>query len=40
MSDVVIVDGGDAILVCRRDRVQQVRDAVEVLERSGKTRLY
>jgi len=40
LSDVVIVDGGDAILVCRRDRVQQVRDAVEALERSGKTRLY
>jgi mannose-1-phosphate guanylyltransferase len=39
VSGVVVVDGGDAILVCRRDCVQQVRDVVEELEKSGKTRL-
>lgn len=40
LSDVVVVDGGDAILVCSRDRVQQVREVVDALEKSGKTRLY
>ena len=36
VNDIVVVDGGDAILVCKRDRVQQVRDVVETLRRNGK----
>jgi hypothetical protein len=36
VNGIVVVDGGDAILVCKRDRVQQVRDIVEALKRSGK----
>jgi mannose-1-phosphate guanylyltransferase len=39
VSDIVVVDGGDSILVCKRDRVQQVRDMVETLRKSGKERL-
>lgn len=35
VDDVVVVDGGDAILVCRRDSVQKVRDIVETLEKNG-----
>jgi mannose-1-phosphate guanylyltransferase len=36
VNDIVVVDGDDAILVCKRDRVQQVRDVVETLKRNGK----
>jgi mannose-1-phosphate guanylyltransferase len=36
IDDVVVVDAGDAILVCRRDRAQDVRQAVEALSRSGR----
>lgn len=36
MSDVVVVDAGDAILVCPRDRAQDVRKAVDEL---GKRKL-
>ncbi len=39
VNDIVVVDGGDAILVCRRDCVQQVRDVVETLKRNGKDHL-
>ncbi len=39
VKDIVVVDGGDAILVCKRDRVQQVREIVEMLKRNGKERL-
>ncbi len=35
-EDVVVVDSGDAVLVCRRDRAQDVRKAVEELERRGR----
>ena len=39
VNDIVVVDGGDAILVCKRDRVQQVRDIVETLKKSSKEHL-
>lgn len=31
IDDVVVVDGGDTILVCRRDRVQEVKEIVRTL---------
>jgi mannose-1-phosphate guanylyltransferase len=39
VKDVVVVDGGDAILVCARDEVQKVRHIVEALKKSGKEHL-
>lgn len=36
---IAVVDGGDAILVCSRDRVQEVREIVEKLRKSGKHHL-
>jgi mannose-1-phosphate guanylyltransferase len=36
IDDVVVVDAGDAVLVCRRDRAQDVRKAVEELGRRGR----
>ncbi|HYG69196.1 MAG TPA: mannose-1-phosphate guanylyltransferase [Anaeromyxobacteraceae bacterium] len=36
LDDVVVVDAGDALLVCRRDRAQDVRKAVEELQRRGR----
>jgi mannose-1-phosphate guanylyltransferase len=39
LRDVVVVDAGDAILVCARDRVQQVREIVNILKRKGKEEL-
>lgn len=39
VRDVVVVDGGDAILVCAREDVQKVRQIVEALQKSGKKHL-
>jgi mannose-1-phosphate guanylyltransferase len=39
VDDVVVVDGGDALLVCRRDRVQDVRRVVAELKRRGRDEL-
>ena len=36
IDDVVVVDAGDAVLVCRLDRAQDVRKAVEELSRRGR----
>jgi mannose-1-phosphate guanylyltransferase len=36
IDDVVVVDAGDAVLVCRRERAQDVRKAVEELSRRGR----
>jgi mannose-1-phosphate guanylyltransferase len=36
IDDVVVVDAGDAVLVVRRDRAQDVRQAVEELGRRGR----
>ena len=35
VDDLVIVDAGDALLVCHRDRTQDVREVVEQLKREG-----
>ena len=39
LDDVVIVETADALLVCRRDRAQDVRRVVEQLEKQGRTEL-
>jgi len=39
IEDVVVVDAGDAVLVCRRDRAQDVRKAVDELSRRGRDAL-
>jgi mannose-1-phosphate guanylyltransferase len=39
LDDVIAVDAGDAILVCRRDRAQDVRKAVDELKRRGREEL-
>ena len=36
VDDLVIVDAGDALLVCHRDRTQDVREVVEQLKREGR----
>ena len=36
VDDVVVVDSGDAVLVVRKDRAQDVRKAVEELRRRGR----
>ncbi len=38
LEDVIIVDTEDALLVCRRDRAQDVRKVVDALKRARKTR--
>jgi mannose-1-phosphate guanylyltransferase len=39
LEDIVIVDTEDALLVCRRDRAQDVKQIVEMLKREQKDRL-
>jgi mannose-1-phosphate guanylyltransferase len=39
LENIVVVDSGDAILVARRDRVQEVREIVKTLKRDGKDHL-
>jgi mannose-1-phosphate guanylyltransferase len=39
LDDVIVVDAHDALLVCRRDRAQDVRKAVEELTRRGREEL-
>jgi mannose-1-phosphate guanylyltransferase len=36
LDDVIAVDAGDAVLVCRRDRAQDVRKVVDELKRRGR----
>ncbi len=36
VEDLIIIDSGDALLVCRRDQAQQVRQVIEHLKRSQK----
>lgn len=38
-EDLIVVDTEDALLVCRRDRAQEVREVVEALERKGRDEL-
>jgi mannose-1-phosphate guanylyltransferase len=35
LDKIVVIDSGDAILICPREDSQQVRDVVEALEKSG-----
>jgi mannose-1-phosphate guanylyltransferase len=39
VSDIVVVDTNDALLVCDRSRAQEVRELVEALKRQGSTDL-
>ncbi len=39
VSDIVVVDTNDALLVCDRSRAQEVRELVEALKRRGSTDL-
>lgn len=36
LEDLIIVDSGDAILVCAKDRVQDVKQVVQWLEKNGR----
>jgi mannose-1-phosphate guanylyltransferase len=36
LNDVVVVDGGDTVLVCARDRVQDVKKIVQELKARGR----
>ena len=38
VEDLVVVDAGDAVLVCRKDRAQDVRLVVDELRRRGLAR--
>jgi mannose-1-phosphate guanylyltransferase len=40
VDNLVVVDAGDAILVCRRDRAQDVRRIVAELKRRGRNELF
>jgi mannose-1-phosphate guanylyltransferase len=40
VENLVVVDGGDSILICRRDRVQDVRKVVEQLKRQKMESLF
>ncbi len=39
LDDVIAVDAGDAVLVCHREKAQDVRKAVDELRRRGRTEL-
>ena len=39
VSNVVVVDSGDALLVCARDHVQDVKLVVDELRKRGRTEL-
>lgn len=36
VENLILVDGGDALLVCRRDDAQRVREVVETLKKTGR----
>jgi len=38
LEDLIIVDSDDALLVCRRDRAQEVKDLVEAMKRKKMSR--
>jgi mannose-1-phosphate guanylyltransferase len=38
MKDIIVVDAGDSILICPREKSQDVRAVVEALEKQGLTR--
>ena len=38
-TDLIVIDSGDALLICTRDRVQDVRDVVDKLKELGRDKL-
>jgi mannose-1-phosphate guanylyltransferase len=38
VENLIVVDTDDALLICRMDNSQQVRDLVEAMEKSGKAK--
>jgi mannose-1-phosphate guanylyltransferase len=36
LQDLIVIDSGDALLVCQRDQAQQVRQVIENLKRTQK----
>ncbi len=40
VDNLVVVDGGDSMLICRRDRAQEVREIVENLKKQGREQFY
>jgi mannose-1-phosphate guanylyltransferase len=39
VRDLVVVDSGDALLVCHKDHEQRVRELVELLRQQGREEL-
>ena len=39
VRDLIVIDTGDAILICRKGGSQRVRDVVEILEKKGRSEL-
>ena len=39
IKDLVIVDTPDALLVCRRDQAQRIREVISLLEAAGRSDL-
>ena len=39
VDDLIVIDSGDALLVCRRDQAQQVRQVIENLKKFAERRL-
>jgi len=37
VKDLIIVDSGDALLICHKDQVQSVKQIVEKLKQQGRT---
>jgi mannose-1-phosphate guanylyltransferase len=38
LDDLIIIDSGDALLICHRDQTQQVRQAIEQLKKTNRNR--
>lgn len=38
VRDLIVVNAGDALLICRRDRDQNVKDVIGILGKAGKTK--
>jgi hypothetical protein len=36
VEDIIVVDTGDALLVCHRDQDQKVKDMVDSIKKKGK----
>jgi hypothetical protein len=38
LDDVIVVDSPDALLVCRKDADQKVKDVIDLLKKTRKTK--